>query len=92
MCACVCAVGVCAGVCVGLMCVRGVRIACVCAAKCVLRRRRVCERQVDIRVCERACVWLCVLRVCCGNLVVMAANGGRWDAACGLACVDDDRR
>ncbi len=38
-----------------------------------------------------AFVWLCVLRGCCGDLVVMAANGGRWDAACGLACVDDDR-
>ena len=65
---------------------------CVCAAKCVSRRRRVCERQVDIRVVVCACVWLCVLRGCCGDLVVMAANGGRWDAACGLACVDDDSR
>ncbi len=63
----------------------------------VFARRSVCsdagecdERQVDIRVC--ACVWLCALRGCCGDLLVMAANDGRWDTACGVACVDDDSR
>ncbi len=74
---------------VGLMSTREVRCGCVCAAKCVLRRRRVCVRQVDLRVC--ASVWLCVLCGCYCDLVVVAANGGRWDAACGVAYVDDDR-
>ena len=62
VCACVCEQWVFVQVCVGLMCARGVRSGCVCAAKCVLRRRRVCERQVDIRVfCVRVVVcvaWL----------------------------------
>ncbi len=47
-----------------------------------------CVRDRSTSVC--VCVWLCVLRGCCGDVLVMAANGGRWDAVCGLACVDDD--
>ncbi len=49
-----------------------------------------CVRGRSTSVCVCVCVWLCVLRGCCGDVLVMAANGGRWDAACGLACVDDD--
>ncbi len=71
----------------------GIRSWCVCAAKWVLRRRRVCERQVDIRVCARACgcvccvpavaTWLLWLRTVDGGTRRVAwrawtTTGGKW--------------
>ena len=41
---------------------RGAQWVCL-RGECVLRRRRVCERQVDIRVCVRACGCVCCVAV-----------------------------